>query len=249
MREHNPGPEEDELPASQDLLEPLKLSGTGLGTWIHGILEDYLGNRKSLAEALGNGPVTGENAVLALETILTTPVPLPGGGAVTLDAIRDACVTEMQFHLPVGHLNPRTLSDALLKDPAIADNPDRRLWATQLALLGFHEFTGFLQGFIDLIFEHEGRWYVVDYKSNRLDSYTANRVEQAMRDSLYLLQARLYAVALHRHLSVHLPDYDPEHHFGGVIYLFLRGMPAAGFWSEKPSPQALTQLSAVFNLH
>ncbi len=249
LREHNPGPEEDELPASQDLLEPLKLSGTGLGTWIHGVLEDYLGNQKSLAEALANGPVTEENAVLALETILTTPVPLPGGGAVSLDAIRDSCVTEMQFHLPVGHLNPRMLSDALLKDPAIADNPDRRLWATQLALLGFHEFTGFLQGFIDLIFEHEGRWYVVDYKSNRLDSYSANRIEQAMRDSLYLLQARLYAVALHRHLSVHLPDYDPEHHFGGVIYLFLRGLPAAGFWSEKPSPQALTQLSAVFNLH
>jgi exodeoxyribonuclease V beta subunit len=243
-KEHNPGIEEDDVSAGADLLEPLNLSGTELGTWIHGVLEDYLGNRKSAVESVGT---VGQPALPLLQTILSTPIPLPDGHPVTLESVRDSCVTEMQFHLPVGQLDPKKLSAALLADPAVSGNTDRRFWAEELATLGFHEFTGFLQGFIDLIFEHEGRWYVMDYKSNRLEGYNPARLEQAMLDSKYLLQARIYAFALHQHLSVHLPLYDPTKHLGGVLYLFLRGMPKAGFWSETPSAAALQSFATLFS--
>jgi exodeoxyribonuclease V beta subunit len=81
----------------------------------------------------------------------------------------------------------------------------------------------FLWGFIDLVFRHEGRYYVLDWKSNLLDSYDDQSVQKSMDHHRYHLQWKLYAVALDRWLSARVEDYDPEQHFGGVHYLFLRG--------------------------
>ncbi len=87
---------------------------------------------------------------------------------------------------------------------------------------------GMLKGFIDLVFRHEGRYYLLDYKSNWLgedrEAYTRPAMEQAMRAHRYDLQYQLYSLALHRYLRHRLADYDYDRHFGGVIYLFLRGM-------------------------
>ena len=93
--------------------------------------------------------------------------------------------------------------------------------------------SGFLRGFMDLVVEHEGRWYVLDYKSNWLGAapgdYRPAALEEEMRERGYALQYLIYLTALHRYLSVRLPEYDYERHLGGVFYLFIRGMdPAAG---------------------
>ena len=78
---------------------------------------------------------------------------------------------------------------------------------------------------------------IVDYKTNRLGDaqspsvagdYTPDRLAAAMMHSDYVLQALLYDVVLHRFLRWRLPDYQPDRHLGGVLYLFLRGMCGAG---------------------
>jgi exodeoxyribonuclease V beta subunit len=87
---------------------------------------------------------------------------------------------------------------------------------------------GYMKGFIDLVFRHGGRWYIVDWKSNWLgdgpDDYAPPRLAEAMRQHRYDLQLSIYAAALKRALTVREPDLDWEQGFGGVFYLFLRGM-------------------------
>lgn len=83
---------------------------------------------------------------------------------------------------------------------------------------------GYMKGFIDLVFRHEGRWYIVDWKSNRLDDYGPAALAAAMREHRYDLQLRIYAAALQRALALREPTTDWEQGFGGVFYLFLRGM-------------------------
>ncbi|WP_163546948.1 hypothetical protein, partial [Klebsiella pneumoniae] len=82
----------------------------------------------------------------------------------------------------------------------------------------------------DLVFCWEGKYYVVDYKSNWLgessEDYTQEAMSNAMRDHRYDLQYQLYTLALHRFLQQRLPDYDYQRHFGGICYLFLRGIDA-----------------------
>ena len=110
-----------------------------------------------------------------------------------------------------------------------------------------------MRGFIDLALEHEGRFYVIDYKSNRLGDTAADyqrpRMLDEMRRHHYVLQYLLYSVALHRYLSLRLPGYSYEQHFGGVYYLFVRGMsvehpPGSGVLFERPARALIEELSA-----
>ena len=83
---------------------------------------------------------------------------------------------------------------------------------------------GLLRGFIDLIFVWQGRYYILDYKSNHLgdtsEDYHQEALNSAMISHRYDIQYQLYAVALHRLLRWRVPDYAPDTHFGGVLYLF-----------------------------
>ena len=84
-----------------------------------------------------------------------------------------------------------------------------------------------MTGKIDLTFRVDGRVYVVDYKSNRLPAYEDSALAPAMARSEYDLQALLSAVAVHRWLRNRLgAGYDYAQHFGGVLYLFARGLAA-----------------------
>ncbi len=79
-----------------------------------------------------------------------------------------------------------------------------------------------LKGFIDLSFEHHGKFYLIDWKTNALENYTKEGLEKAMIEHDYLLQGKIYATALTRYLKL----YGHSSSFGGVFFLFVRG-PAA----------------------
>jgi exodeoxyribonuclease V beta subunit len=107
-------------------------------------------------------------------------------------------------------------------------------------VLGDNALKGYLTGSIDAVLRVDGRFVVVDYKTNRLGTpdtpltawdYRPQALRTAMIGAHYPLQALLYEVALHRFLRWRIADYDPERHLGGVLYLFLRGMcgPAVRF--------------------
>ncbi len=128
-------------------------------------------------------------------------------------------------------------------------------YADRIGGLRFPAVQGFLKGFIDLVFEFGGRWYLADYKSNHLGdtfpNYHPGVLGREMAGHHYFLQYHLYLVALHRYLSYRLPDYDYDTHFGGVYYLFIRGMSKGGegdfgVFRDRPGREMVETLSGVF---
>jgi len=115
-----------------------------------------------------------------------------------------------------------------------------------------HFLNGMLKGFIDLVFEHQGRYYLLDWKSNTLGeddaSYDRERLRETILARRYDLQYLLYLLALHRQLGARLPDYDYDRHIGGILYVFLRGTENAtqGLYMNRPSREAIERLDRLF---
>ena len=114
---------------------------------------------------------------------------------------------------------------------------------------------GFLRGYIDLVFCYKKQYFIVDYKSNHLgdeqSDYEPEALRLAIRSSDYDLQYHLYCVALHRFLRLRLVAYDYDRHFGGVYYLYLRGMrkasgPLAGIHFDRPERSVIEGLDQLF---
>jgi exodeoxyribonuclease V beta subunit len=163
---------------------------------------------------------------------------------------RGAWQTEMEFYMPVMELAPETLRSlfkGLLDDELFGD------FFEVLNRLLFRSSRGMLQGFIDLVFVHNGRYYILDWKSNHLgyslNNYGAGRIQEVMCRSAYILQYHLYALALDRLLKLRLPGYDYETHFGGAIYIFLRGVDgvsgATGIYYDRPSPEFIARANEM----
>jgi exodeoxyribonuclease V beta subunit len=110
---------------------------------------------------------------------------------------------------------------------------------------------GFLRGFVDLVVEHQGRYWVMDWKSNHLGYTAADYAPTALAPVVtahgYALQALLYLLALHRHLRACLPGYVPEQHLGGAQLLFLRGLDAGhGQFTLPADARLIAALDALF---
>jgi exodeoxyribonuclease V beta subunit len=115
--------------------------------------------------------------------------------------------------------------------------------------LQFAPAKGFMKGFIDLVFGFNGRYYLIDWKSNHLgyaiDDYNSSALDRVMQRSYYTLQYHIYTLALHLFLQIRLPGYQYDKDFGGVFYLFIRGMdrktgPGCGVFYDRPA-QGLVQ--------
>src|SRR5690606_21693653 len=206
-------------------------------------------------------PVLVEGLIPALDTPLGGPL----GDRRLADVPRADRLDELRFDLPIlggtawrgeGDVRApaRRLVEALQtrRDGALPDD-----WLAGLGRLARQPLAGFLNGSIDLVFRVPGRddtrWYVVDYKSNRLalpdgrlapEAFDRVGMAREMAHHDYFLQYHLYLVALHRFLSWRLPDYDYDRHVGGVYSLFLRGMlgpgphrdgeQVRGCWFDRP---------------
>ncbi len=225
--------------------------GASPGTFLHGLFEDLDFTQPVAAEwvsekLLAGGfeahwqPVIGD----WIEAVLQAPLGDTGLALCELTA-KDKQV-EMEFYVPIEqHLRAEKL-DALIRhyDPLSADCPP----------LNFRDVRGMLKGFIDLVFRHNGRYYLLDYKSNWLgessEAYTREAMAAAMQSHRYDLQYQLYTLALHRYLRHRIADYDYERHFGGVIYLFLRGIepgnPQQGIFTTRPEAALIDKMDALF---
>jgi exodeoxyribonuclease V beta subunit len=149
------------------------------------------------------------------------------------------CLKEMPFYLKLTEFSTEQIN-FILQDTAAYQS------------LSVKQMQGFLTGFIDLIVEYQGRYYVLDYKSNALTDYQPETLLQAMREHNYGLQYWIYSVVLHQYLQQRLVNYQFAEHFGGVRYLFMRGMQAqqamSGVFSVLPDEELLIQLADVFGM-
>ena len=169
--------------------------------------------------------------------------PSDGASCFTLASLRQYQV-EMSFMLAVQDIDLPAL-DAWVRQHTFSGAARPPLLPGQL--------NGMLKGFIDLVFEHEGRFYVLDYKSNWLgasdEAYRVETMQAAVLAHRYELQYLFYLLALHRLLKVRLPDYDYDRHVGGALYLFLRGSgaPSRGVFAARPPRVVIEALDAAFS--
>ncbi len=188
-------------------------------------------------------PALAPQVLRMLQDVLHTPL-LPGLRLADVQPTRR--LIELEFTLPAPQLSARVLQN-LMRD---AGYP--------VPALAFGQLQGYLRGFIDLVFEHQGRFHVLDWKSSHLgtqvESYASESLARAMDSQGYHLQYLLYTVALHRHLQQRLPGYRYEQHMGEVLYLFVRGVrpgwrdaqgAACGVFAHRPAWAVVAKLAAL----
>jgi exodeoxyribonuclease V beta subunit len=246
------GPAEPALPAGAGALEAIR-AGAETGNALHALLEtiDYApfaparpsrAAREALAAAVRERlprhglrvPDDEEPVVRGVIDALRTPLRGTLGPDVRLaDVARADRLNEVPFLLAFPADRARTASLLRLAEALDAAGDEglpsdyRERIAGALAPDAARRLHGVLAGAIDLVFRRDGRFYLADFKSNRLHGdppYGPAAMREAMAHHHYPLQYHLYVLALHRWLRGVLPGYDYDRHFGGAYYLFLRGM-------------------------
>ena len=180
-----------------------------------------------------------EQLVALLQAVVTTPLSEHDSSFCLMNVDANKCLKEMPFYLAMQTMDASQIN-VILQDTAIYQCLDSKLMC------------GYLTGFIDLICEYQGRYYLMDYKSTSLSDYQPEQLIDAMYSHNYGLQYWLYTVVLHRYLQQRLANYDYDSHFGGVRYLFVRGMcpelAMSGVYQDRPELTKLNALAALFSV-
>jgi len=251
---HIPAPEPAEKPGPAPILLEHFPKGASAGDFFHGVMETIDFTRpQEVAPAVDAGldrygfsrDRYREFAIRGVQDILATP--LGGRDGFCLEQIQwGQRFTELEFCFDIKQWDTARLADLLASDDKLAP------YAQQMSQMNLASFNGFLKGFIDLVVCCNGQWYLLDYKSNFLgpsyDDYGDGAMARAMIDHDYLLQFLLYLLALDRYLSLRLPSYDYDTHFGGGFYLFIRGMTPdrdTGVYFYRPSPRFVARLKSL----
>jgi exodeoxyribonuclease V beta subunit len=201
-------------------------AGAHVGNFLHTLLEhidptqDLLPQINKLTPSLTlrfglkQKPET-EDLTGWMHNVLHTPLNKQGMTLAGLD--REHTRHELEFDLSANNVQCNKLNTLL-----------REQSSHELPPLDFKKFQGMITGIIDLVFEHEGKYYIADYKSNLLgrkfEDYSLENLSIDISARRYDLQYLIYTLALHRHLKQRLKNYSYERDFGGVYYLFLRAM-------------------------
>jgi len=240
--------------------------GAALGSAVHQIFEniDFTNPDENLGEvvesalkkyAVAVGSDSDEKASdLELKSKLVKQMLLNtlaaniqiGDDSLSLSTVcNDNRLVEMKFYFRVGSISNELLSNVFKREGhgAVA-----REFAEQLSVLDFNLTNGFMNGAIDLIFKHNDKFYILDWKTTscgkNLRDYSMENITESMFDHHYILQYHIYTAALHLYLKKRLPDYDYDRDFGGSIYAYLRGIvpefPDNGFFFDKP-PKSLIE--------
>jgi exodeoxyribonuclease V beta subunit len=232
--------------------------GANAGTFLHDLLEwaaqrgfDRVAREATLRRDHLSRVLANQQWDMWLETLdhwlqafLSTDLPLGDTTLRLCDLRSEHCVAEMEFWLELNSLWTGKLDRRVQRDT---------LERCSRPSLENEQWNGMLKGFIDLIFRHKERYYIIDWKSNDLGSRAVDYDNRALRSAIaakrYDMQYVLYTVALHRHLRHRLPSYDYERNIGGAAYCFLRGLDhpqTRGVHFERPPLRLIQELDRWF---
>ncbi len=163
----------------------------------------------------------------------------PQNKKMSLSAVQpESIVQELEFYYRTGDITSHKLLSMIRDDVG----PQ---------FTGEQSVSGFLKGYIDLTFEFNGKFYLLDYKTNHLGNaiadYGEEHLKQEMEEAAYDLQYHIYTIALHRFLKRRMKNYDYNQHFGGAFYLFLRGMNEdgrEGIFFDRPPQDTIKELDS-----
>ncbi len=242
---------ETEVEQSEALRFVLK-KGAATGNLLHDILEtvDFEAPDWSaaMAKPLLRYSEIEQNQVAELVTWLEACIEAELAPQLSLGKLtNERTLRETEFYFPMSHATRHELAKLLQRHR----QSDRFPVLPEGNLL-----QGMMHGFIDLIFEWGGKYYVVDYKSthlgDRFDDYNIQNLTENIEQNFYDLQYLIYSVALHRYLALRIENYSPERHLGGVYYLYLRGMTTGrntGIYYNAVDPQMLEALDRLFKMN
>jgi exodeoxyribonuclease V beta subunit len=209
--------------------------GAGPGTFFHDLFEnmDYSDKERISREKLVSEKLAEYGFDIAwktpvcemLERVLMTDLNTKYATLRLSGIDPENRVNEMQFYFPLQKITPLTLKK-LFHDPEAAGISDgHQNWTDEIV---FAPVKGFMKGYIDMVFHNEGKFFIVDWKSNYLgnrpEDYSDASIYGIMMKESYILQYHLYALALHQYLKLNTDGYDYESSFGGVFYIFIRGV-------------------------
>jgi exodeoxyribonuclease V beta subunit len=237
--------------------------GTRAGTFLHKIFEelDFANTDESSLNELvrknldlfGFDEMWGDAVCAMVRNVLSTPLARVGEQILLSGLSRTHCLSEMEFGFPLDRITPERLADIFERHKSVAIP---RSFPDLLSRLDFRPLRGLMKGFIDLVFQRGGRYYLLDWKSNylgpQIEDYDQASMQRAMERNFYILQYHLYAVALDRYLKFRIGGYKYENQFGGIFYLFLRGIdpargPMFGVYADRPPETLIAELSAQFS--
>ncbi|MBW2590712.1 MAG: hypothetical protein JRD71_08365 [Deltaproteobacteria bacterium] len=157
-------------------------------------------------------------------------------------------INEMEFYFPLKTVTPKKIRK-IFSDYGGINIPEE--FPSNMERLSFSPSKGFMKGYIDMIFRYNDKFYLVDWKSNHLGNNTGDykkaSIDRVMSEDLYILQYHIYLLALNQYLRLHLPEYSYESDFGGVLYLFIRGIdkhqgPEFGIYRDIPNTDLIYAL-------
>jgi len=230
--------------------------GTKAGIFLHDLLEhlDFTFKETTLSQGLvleklrqhGFEAIWLDTILNMIQKVLSVPLK-PDRKDFSLSRVANGDrLNELEFYFPLKLVTPADLRKIGMK----TGQPKVPMGApAQMGRLEFAPVRGYMKGFMDLVFRFEDRFYLVDWKSNflggKVEDYDEPGMAVAMAESFYTLQYHLYTLALHQYLKVKQRGYDYDKHFGGVYYIFLRGVdpdkgPQFGVFRDRP-PQALIE--------
>jgi exodeoxyribonuclease V beta subunit len=235
-------------------------AGAGSGEFFHSLLEDLdFGDNKENIQNLVKIKLEGfgyrselwnETINNAVQQILSTKLFKENSDFILKNIKNKKRLNELEFFFPIKLINNKKLYNVFKNYMKYSTASE---YADKLLNLDFKSVSGFMKGFIDLVFEFDNKWYIVDYKSNFLgksyDDYSDDAMNGAMMEHHYFLQYHIYVVALHKYLIFRQKDYDYDTHFGGVFYLFIRGMKPeskTGIFYDVPDYKLIHELSNNF---
>jgi exodeoxyribonuclease V beta subunit len=220
---------DDDVPGALDVPDPLR--GPVFGDMVHNVLEglDFasVGQASRPADLLRDGTPFRK---LVDEQVKGSALKLRS--RVRGEALEDACRTQIADLVWNALRTPLTAAGGPLWMIPAQDHVQEIEFhfpesSGEVPPAEVHREEGFLTGFMDMVFRKNGRFFLVDWKTNWLDTYDAEALERCMHDSDYFRQYRLYLQALQRWLEkAQGEEFDFTRDFGGVYYLFLRGMNA-----------------------
>lgn len=186
------------------------------------IIENTLNKELLIPSSESNSPNSSKAETVSLRKINT-----------------DNLVKEMEFYFPISKVTSQQFNELFINNAHINNSLTNKKYTRENRPLNFGRLEGYMRGYIDLIFQDNNKFYLVDYKSTYLENYSQENLFADIQKHDYDLQYLIYTIALHRFLQLKVPNYSYEEHFGGVFYLYLRGIESStdstdGVYYDKP---------------
>jgi len=199
-------------------------------------------------QEFGFEPQWRDTIMQMIEKVATLPLDRQQTNVTLSNISRSQRLNELEFYFPLEATSVQKLKQIFKQ---FVGKKIPQTWPEHIGRLNFAPLRGFMKGFIDLVFQYDQRFYLIDWKSNflgdQIEDYHPRRLQSVMEEEFYLLQYLIYVVALNQYLKQRWPGYRYETHFGGVYYIFLRGIEPDvnhdyGIYRDRPDVELVREL-------